>query len=663
MSKNTLFLLFFIFSFFTLHSQCWNLVWEDNFSGASLDASKWTPQIGGGGWGNNELQYYTGRVNNATVSGGNLQIIAQEENYMGANYTSARLRSIHQGDWKYGRFEARIKTPIGQGIWPAFWMLSTDSPYGAWPQNGEIDIMELVGHQPQTSYASFHYGTAGNLQTQSTGYTLSSGNFNDNFHVFVLEWEATALRFYIDGVLYFTGTQASVAPYNWPFDQKFHFLLNVAIGGNWPGSPDASTFFPQTMEVDYVRVYQQLADVNIEGKDLVLPNTAATVYTLANIAGTTYSWTVPVGATIVSGQNTNEITVNWGTTSGQVTCLMTNACGAHTAGLDVTVSPNMLANYGFENDFTNWVSRTDNGANANFNILTNNVQEGLQSASVEVLNTGVNNWDVQLIHGDLSYVSATDYTLSFWAKADVTGRQITAAFINPTTYVLYNVKGFTLTDTWAKYTYTFTASVTSDVQMNMDLGQAAGTYFLDDFLFTKTALLPVGLWDFSAEVVNNRAVRLLWGTFSEQNNLRFDIEKSINGNWVKIGEVAGHGNSNTSVRYEFMDRNPALDENLYRLKQVDFDGKEQYSAIVSAFLKSNAISIYPNPTHGNIELRSTEEMTALVFVSTLTGEKIRRATLKGNQLNLNLSDLPRGLYLISVLTKGGIISKKIILQN
>ncbi|MEM6675449.1 MAG: family 16 glycosylhydrolase, partial [Planctomycetota bacterium] len=241
----------------------YQLVWEDDFNGTSLDLSKWQPMIGDGcpnlcGWGNNELQYY--RAENATVIGGSLRITAREENFGGRQYTSARLRTAGMGDWKYGRFEMRAKMPTGRGLWPAFWMLPTDSVYGVWAASGEMDVVEMVGQNPNRVFGTLHFGGTFPANTQSGGaYTLPTGTFADDFHRFAMEWDETEIRWYVDDVLYSTKTSwwSSGGPYPAPFDQRFHMLINLAVGGNLPGPPNGSTSFPQTLEVDWVRVYQR----------------------------------------------------------------------------------------------------------------------------------------------------------------------------------------------------------------------------------------------------------------------------------------------------------------------------------------------------------------------------------------------------------------------
>lgn len=240
----------------------YQLVWSDEFDGAALDPAKWEALIGTGcpslcGWGNNELQFY--RAENAVVGGGVLRIVAREESFGGRAYTSARLRTRGLADFERGRFEMRAKLPSGRGLWPAFWMFPTDSVYGTWAASGEIDIVELVGHEPDRIHGTIHFGAQSPGNTSAGGsYALASGEFADDFHDFALEWDETELRWYVDGVLYNVETSwwSSGGPFPAPFDQRFHLLLNLAVGGNWPGPPSTQTQFPAEFVVDHVRVYE-----------------------------------------------------------------------------------------------------------------------------------------------------------------------------------------------------------------------------------------------------------------------------------------------------------------------------------------------------------------------------------------------------------------------
>lgn len=242
-----------------------DIVWQDEFDqDGSLDSELWSYDIGTGveifgqpGWGNNELQYYTDRPENITVEDGMLHITARSESYNGSDFTSAKILTRDKFETTYGRFEARIMLPWGQGIWPAFWLLGDDSD-GAevWPQIGEIDIMEYRGQQPSIIHGSVHGPgySGGNAVTDS--YQMPNGRFDTEFHVFAIEWGPDFIRYYVDDNLYNEITPDDVNG-EWVFnDNSFYIILNVAVGGTFVGSPNSSTQFPQTMLVDYVRVYE-----------------------------------------------------------------------------------------------------------------------------------------------------------------------------------------------------------------------------------------------------------------------------------------------------------------------------------------------------------------------------------------------------------------------
>ncbi len=241
----------------------WKLVWSDEFDGDSIDTSKWNFEIDGKGGGNGEQEYYTDKPENAHVENGHLLITAikggTDSEGNKHKFTSARMTTKGKFSWKYGRFEARIKVPTGKGAWPAFWLMPEDSVYGGWASSGELDIMEEVGDKPSTLFGTIHYGDKwpGNVHTGDK-FVLPSGNLCDDWHVYAVEWEEGVIRWYIDGNLYETQTKwyTKAAPFPAPFDQKFFIILNFAVGGAWPGPPSSSTPFPQTMDVDYVRVYQ-----------------------------------------------------------------------------------------------------------------------------------------------------------------------------------------------------------------------------------------------------------------------------------------------------------------------------------------------------------------------------------------------------------------------
>jgi beta-glucanase (GH16 family) len=248
-------------------SSRWTLTWSDEFNASNaspVDSSKWVLETGGGGWGNEELEYYTDRLQNVDQENGNLVIKVLQEKYTGRdgvtrNYTSARLKTQGKFMQAYGRFEARIKIPRGQGIWPAFWMLGDDIEKAEWPACGEIDIMENIGRESELIHGTIHGPGYSGEHGLGAPFRLASGEkYADDFHVYAVEWEPDVIRFYVDDHLYETRTPSDLPKQaKWVYNHPFFLLLNVAVGGSWPGNPDASTFFPQTMLVDYVRVYRR----------------------------------------------------------------------------------------------------------------------------------------------------------------------------------------------------------------------------------------------------------------------------------------------------------------------------------------------------------------------------------------------------------------------
>ncbi len=238
----------------------WQLSWSDEFDGAAgelPDASKWAFDIGTGtnGWGNSELQYYTNRPENVSQDGnGNLVITAIKESFSSSQYTSARIKTKDLFAQKYGRFEARLQTPYGQGLWPAFWLLGINIDQVNWPQCGEIDVMELRGQLPSTVNGTLHGPGFSGANAISGSYTYTNDRFDVGFHVFAVEWDADKIDFFVDGFLYKRLGKSDVTG-EWVYDNPFFMILNVAVGGNYVGNPNSGTPFPQKMTIDYVRVY------------------------------------------------------------------------------------------------------------------------------------------------------------------------------------------------------------------------------------------------------------------------------------------------------------------------------------------------------------------------------------------------------------------------
>ncbi|MEO0581935.1 MAG: carbohydrate-binding protein [Bacteroidota bacterium] len=361
-------------------AQCQTLVWEDEFLGNAVDLSKWSFDIGDGcpslcGWGNAEEQYY--RAENASVANGVLTITTNRQDFGGKPYTSAKITTQGKHNFRFGRMEASIKLPSAGGIWPAFWLLPEN---GSWPYTGEIDVMESQHSNPSSIGGTVHYfnnGHSFNPREYHAGLDLSQG-----FHQYAIEWEPGEIRWYVDNVLFHTVTPVNTVD-PWPFDAGDWFLiLNVAVGG--PGTPYTGFIpptpgdYPTQMEVDYVRVYNGTFNISLSGDQTVYEGDQAVPYGITPVTGATYNWSVPAGATLVSGQGTPNITVDWGNTGGEVSVDLTSGCGTQNYQMTVTVSPPPLVDYVFE-DF-------ESNRNLTYGLASGTLTQGVANPAPSAAN-------------------------------------------------------------------------------------------------------------------------------------------------------------------------------------------------------------------------------------------------------------------------------------
>jgi len=341
-----LLLLLTIASFTTnTFAQCnkdYQLYWFDEFDSTALNTNKWVPQQGGGGFGNQEIQYY--QPQNASVSNGLLHIKMTKETVVDGNttydYTSAKLQTAGKYNFMYGKMEASIKMPDAVGSWPAFWMLGSNIGNVGWPHCGEIDIMEWVGRGPDAATGSIFFDGIWPDNHLSTPYNIPEGqSFKTDFHTFAIEWEPNEIRYYCDGNKYATYKNTSIAPKEWVFNHDFFLILNCAIGGTGGGST-ISFNDPQYMEVDYVRVYAlpTTADsIIISGPKSLMENTQNVLYKTNYFPNTTYTWTLPDGTTLVDGQGTNSIHVNYTTKGGKIKVTAANSCATLSDSLTISL--------------------------------------------------------------------------------------------------------------------------------------------------------------------------------------------------------------------------------------------------------------------------------------------------------------------------------------
>ncbi|MCL1038540.1 family 16 glycosylhydrolase [Shewanella submarina] len=403
--------------------QCQQLVWSDDFNGNSLDTNSWEAMLGDGcaegicGWGNNEEQWYL--AENATVSNGVLSITAKQQRNRGSKYSSARLRTANMpgsGEWLHGRFEAKIKLPAGQGLWPAFWMLPTD-PAEGWPMSGEIDIVESTGQASMFAHGTIHYGEPWPNNAFSGGHILSQpGPWSDDFHTFAVEWEPGEMRWYLDDLLYSVKTPDDIGNAAWwRFDENnFHLILNLAVGGTWGGTPDDS-IFPVSMEVDHVRVFDS-GQPYLIGSNIVSANEVVS-FEVAGETGTggQYQWQVPQGA-VISGSG-SRVDIDFSNAqSGDVSVSVTNSCGTRQLTTGVFVEP-QLPTKTMLDDFDQQRVLNYTSSNGDFSIQNGTLvytRDGASQYDVIAADTNAISGVEQLITGDSAFtidVNNTDSSL------------------------------------------------------------------------------------------------------------------------------------------------------------------------------------------------------------------------------------------------------------
>ncbi len=469
-----------------------NLVWSDEFNGPAIDQTRWQFEMGRS---NDNIHYYTDRSKNVTIEDGKLLIIAQKENYKGYEYTSGHINTEQAQYWKYGRIEASIKLPEGAGFVPAFWMIPEDNIYGWWPNSGEIDIMEHPTNEKSKIYGTVHTQFYNLFLGPSPpeGGTIEIPDAESTFHLYAIEWSQDQIDFFVDDVKYFSFENNGAGFQTWPFDQPFFIILNLAVGGGWVGPPPSSTKFPAVMEVDYVRVYQDLQDLQIIGPDYVAYLSENVPYSLSTLEETDYAWMGTGGDETILKPNLPDITVDYGIFSPLIEAKISSKDSDYIYRLPVKVSANLLKNGSFETGVKYWKNNTSFPPRGYFNIQKEEKNHREQSMYVEVFDPAGDPWDVQLSQQNLQISAGEDYQVSFWAKTGGAESQINVAVINLANFGLIGVQTFTIDKDWTHYTFEFKGTSVTSAAFNIDFGGHLGTYYLDDIVLTTSNLKKLNL--------------------------------------------------------------------------------------------------------------------------------------------------------------------------
>ncbi len=716
--------LFCLFLFSSAYSQCSQLVWSDEFNGSSLDLSKWSYQIGNGtndgldvGWGNQESQYYTSRPENVNVTGGNLVITARAENYLGASYTSGRIRSLGKGDWKYGSFEARIKVPEpfnDSKLWPGFWMLPQTNN---WPHTGEIDIMETGNQYNEWKYnGTLHYYAGANQASGTGGVTINTttmpnGDLSKDFHVYRVDWAPNSIKFFVDNIqIGATMSSGNTIAGAWPFDDnnKFYIIFNMAINGWFPGmaTPNNSRY-PLSMLVDYVRVYSTPSAVQITGDAKVLQGEKGVVYSVPSVVGNSYSWSLPSGATVKSGAGTSQITVDYGAAavSGNVSVVITPAggsCTASTSSLPVSVVANTCTmvledfegpstrNLGF-NFSTGWMNRLSTTTNSFPNGTFNNPAKAAPNTSNLVgkyERNGGSQYDV-LAYNDIVIGNADSYkngtaAFNMMVRSDApAGTEVMIQLENR----LKTPKGWPngihsryTAITGAPNTWTnlkFTLKDAPDVLLSGDsLNQivilfkpnsyTSHTYYFDDFKSVGNTPVTTAITGQAANCSNGTGIVFATTGFAGSTF-----------NWTVPGGatiVSGQGTKSITMNSGPTGGVISVTETSVRncvgtAKTLTETVSASNCATGISIDESTNLLIYPNPASEilNIKLNSgSDEQISISFINSLSQEVLNYVQVLNsgeNNMSLSINNLENGLYFITIKKGNESVVKTIVVMK
>jgi len=684
-----------------IQAQCPNLVWSDEFNGTQVDLTKWSFETGTGcdislcGWGNNELQYY--KSQNATVSNGILSITAKKERVNGSTYTSARMKSLLKGDWTYGRFEARIKLPSGDGLWPAFWMLPSDNFYGGWPASGEIDIMENISSTPNTVLGTLHYGSS-NSTHQYTGssFTLNSGTFADAFHNFAIEWEPGTIRWFVDDVLYQTITSSDISPENWPFDKRFFFIMNLAVGGNLGGTVDPN-IFPQSMQVDYIRVYAGNTPT-MTGPREVLNQANDISYSIANApVGSSYSWSVPVGASIVSGQGTKTLKVNFGNTSGNVTATVVSSCGTTVINEYVYVQLPYFFQYSFANQDDNGYANLLSNSGT-YSVVANPSVGGVNTSalSAKYIRNSLEQYDIITyktsgIKDADNYISKTKkFYIDVYTAAPI-GTQLIVQLENSAVATSSNyplgrhsryIGATTVQNQWQRIALEMldapdpSASSTSVDKLILLFASntfTGDTFYYDNFssydanagiaqgIDTQAPIMPENL---SSNSIAVTSFGLSWSASIDNVNVvgyRVYVNGILKSTTTQLNySVTGVAKGSTNT-VEVTAIDAAGNESLKATITVktNRNGLKFASPTKSSQEISQGIIVYPNPVKDMIYFKALPE-NSTIRIFDMNGRLIKEYALSGDISSINMSDVESGAYTVTATSGETVHSFKIV---
>lgn len=669
-AKYFLTLLFCLMLISNAFSQCEVLVWSDEFEGTGAPNSAfWSYDLGAGGWGNNEVQTYTSSTANVRQENGKLIIDALKS---GGNWTSGRIKTQSKKTFTYGKIVFRAKLPTGVGTWPALWMLGQNITTVNWPACGEIDVMEHVGKNQGVVQAALHTPSS-NGNTVNKGST-SVPTVSTEFHDYAVSWNEQRIAFYVDNILYYTYNPSTKNSSTWPFTAPQFLIMNIAMGGNFGGPTIDPSLTSARMEVEYVRVYEERSEPTITGPKFVYENQTNLSYTAPDYgAGITYNWTPPAGATLVSGQGTRQISVDWGDADGELqldidgdTGCPTNSTSTNVTTIIEPTGDKYLAHSFSASQLTGWTS-TGGGSVTMQNVSDKlSVSYGLSTLRYLQLELprAVDVQDYSIVKLPItipaSSLSVPDLLMMF---VDGDGNETTAARYELdasekdglTRLFSYNFDG-----TWDQNNPDVNPNYIKYVRIYMFPGTAA--FSLGDLYFYNNQTVPAAPTGLAAEI-NGSEVKLSWSDLS--NATAFHIYRSAteNGTYTRL-ESNVRADNNPYIIF------PTTSINYYKVTGVNAAGESALSAPVEAIAvvtgtenELEKVSLYPNPSTGKFTMTLPNQRIERIDLYDLQGRSLKfTSETNDTKITISLTDRTPGIYFLRLVSKRSSKVYKLIVE-
>lgn len=660
--------------------QCEVLVWSDEFNGTgSPNSANWGYDLGQTGWGNNEVQNYTNALANVRQENGSLVIEALKS---GGNWTSARVKTQGKQSFRYGKIVFRAKLPTGSGTWPALWMLGESISTAGWPACGEIDVMEHVGKNQNVIQAALHTPASFGNTVNKSSTTVSTAS--TEFHEYAVSWNAERMVFMVDNVPYYTFNPTPKTAANWPFNAEQFLIMNIAMGGNLGSDPAYETgglkngidpaLTSARMEIDYVRVYEERTEPFIQGPQFILQNQSNINYTCQDYGvGVTYNWTIPGDATLVSGQGTNSIVVNWGLSDGNVQLSLSGSTGCTNNNTSIAVSTVIDPSgptYVLEN-FSNpalpgW-SKNDNGISysaasgklsVSYTVSALKYLEYEMPKAIRLSNYGI-------LKVPIMVPSTSALPNAFITLIDGQGNEtLTTLFELPIT----RKDGVSYT-----YTYNYDGLWSSnnpavnDVQikrLRIYLLSGTASFQVGPLSVNQSKSIPAAPVSLSANITGGGEIALSWADVSNATTYNLYRSESATGTFTKIKS----GIKTSEVPYVVK---PTVSVNYYKISAVNSTGESPLSGEVEVItsitgMETNVnqpISVYPNPCNGRFFIHATGAPVQRLQIFDSAGhEKPADVAIHDQLVIVDLQSITAGVYFIIVAQEGKTVVAKVVVN-